>query len=82
MIVVLSGEGRSDLGACRNAQGHCSGDTFAPGPMTVLVDKEIASHSHFNYSPLECAPETYLYVSETWLSEKIRARKQDRKIHQ
>jgi hypothetical protein len=77
MIVVLSGEGRSDLGACRNAQGHCSGDTFAPGPMTVLVDQEIASHLH--YSPLECAPEAYLYVSETWLSEKIRARKQDRR---
>lgn len=68
MIVVLSGEGRSDLGACRNAQGHCSGDTFAPGPMTMLVDQEIASH--FDYSPLELAPETYLYVSETWLSER------------
>lgn len=79
MIVVLSGEGRSDLGACNNAQGYCSGDTFALGPMTVLVDQEIASHSHFEYSPLECAPETYLYVSETWLSEKIRARKQDRR---
>lgn len=79
MIVVLSGEGRSDLGACRNAQGHCSGDTFAPGPMTVLVDQEIASHLH--YSPLECAPATYLYVSETWLSERARERKQhSRKI--
>lgn len=74
MIVVLSGEGRSDLGACRNAQGHCSGDTFAPGPMTVLVDQEIASH--FDYSPLELAPETYLYVSKTRLSELVRERKE------
>lgn len=79
MIVVLSGEGRSDLGACRNAQGHCSGDTFAPGPMTVLVDQEIACHLH--YSPLACAPETYHYASKTWLSEQARARKQNsRKI--
>ena len=36
--------------------------TFAPGPMTVLVDQEIASHLH--YSPLECAPAAYLYVQK------------------
>ena len=42
--------------------------------MTVLVDQqEIASHLH--YSPLG-APATYLYVSETWLSERARERKQ------
>jgi hypothetical protein len=36
MIVVLSGEGPSDLGACNNAQGMCRKPEFVHGPMTVL----------------------------------------------
>ena len=41
MIVVLSGEGAADIGACTNQQGLCSGSDFLPGPMTVLIDQAL-----------------------------------------
>jgi hypothetical protein len=39
MIMVLSGEGPTDIGTCANALGECSGDDFRPGPMAVVIDK-------------------------------------------
>ncbi|MRW85275.1 hypothetical protein GJ698_14415 [Pseudoduganella sp. FT26W] len=41
MILILSGEGPTDLGTCNNAQVECSEDFFSIGPMGVLVDKII-----------------------------------------
>ncbi len=41
MIVVLSGEGPSDLGTCFNQQGICQVPNFIYAPMIFLVDKEI-----------------------------------------
>ncbi|WP_308920337.1 hypothetical protein [Janthinobacterium sp. J1-1] len=41
MILVLSGEGPSDLGICTNAQGRCSDDDFQAGPITVLLEQLI-----------------------------------------
>lgn len=75
MIVVLSGEGPSDLGACNNAQGMCRKPEFVHGPMTVLVDKEI--ECHLRYSVLDTTPEQFIYVSERRLRELAQARKQD-----
>jgi len=75
MIVVLSGEGPSDLGACNNAQGMCRKPEFVHGPMTVLVDKEI--ECHLRYSMLGVTPERYIYLSERRLRELAQARKQD-----
>lgn len=43
MILIVSGEGPTDIGTCTNMQGRCSGKDFKPGPMGVLVDK-IAEH--------------------------------------
>ncbi|MEI7868740.1 MAG: hypothetical protein WCI11_12680 [Candidatus Methylumidiphilus sp.] len=42
MILVLSGEGPTDLGACTNALGQCDGADFAIGPLMVLVDQILA----------------------------------------
>lgn len=76
MIVVLSGEGPSDLGACNNAQGMCQIPEFVHGPMTVLVDKEIESRLH--YSILSQTPLQYFYLPEA----RLRELEQDRKRNQ
>lgn len=39
MLLIVSGEGPTDIGTCTNAQGRCSGFDFKPGPMGVMVDK-------------------------------------------
>lgn len=67
MIVVLSGEGASDLGQCTNNQSECSIPEFSPGPMTVIADKAIAMS--LEYSPLELTPDRYIYLGEEKLKE-------------
>lgn len=62
MIVVLSGEGISDLGGCVNDQGECRLPDFMCGPMTRFVDKEI--ERSIGYSLLESTPECYIFVSK------------------
>lgn len=76
MIVVLSGEGPTDLGNCNNATGACSDQTYSPGPMTVLIDKII--EQRLNYSPLQVAPSTYRYYSERALASRAKARRGNR----
>jgi len=39
MMVLLSGEGPTDLGSCNNALGVCDGLNFIIGPMTVLISQ-------------------------------------------
>ena len=73
MIVVLSGEGPSDLGQCTDAQGTCQIPAFAHGPMTLIADKAIGQS--IGFSMLETTPDRYLYVSETRLKELETARK-------
>ncbi|MCG9059781.1 hypothetical protein LH452_12735 [Laribacter hongkongensis] len=75
MIVVLSGEGPSDLGHCSNGQGQCGIPEFVSGPMTLLVDKEIKDQ--LSYSVLESTPDCYHYLSKTHLGELDAARKQN-----
>jgi len=39
MILIVSGEGPTDIGTCTNGQGRCHGVDFKPGPMGMMVDK-------------------------------------------
>lgn len=75
MIVVLSGEGPTDIGCC-NINDSCSIPDFTAGPMTVLIDELI--DQKLNYSPLAVSPSTYRYYSERALSNRAKARKKDR----
>ncbi|MGL5384775.1 MAG: hypothetical protein ACRC2A_03875 [Enterobacterales bacterium] len=77
MIVVLSGEGASDLGQCSNMQGICQIPEFVFGPMAMLIDKEIESVYH--YSVLDSAPQSYVYISEVRLKELEVQRKNQRR---
>jgi len=77
MIVLLSGEGSTDLGHCNNAQGQCRGEDFDIGPMTLLLDRLI-ENSRLGYSLLGL-PEAYCYVDETALEQRVADRKRQRK---
>ncbi|HEY1081895.1 MAG TPA: hypothetical protein VGE29_06525 [Prosthecobacter sp.] len=39
MILIVSGEGPTDIGRCLNAEARCNDRNFEPGPMATLVDK-------------------------------------------
>lgn len=62
MIVVLSGEGPTDLGQCVNGQDRCQLPEFAYGAMTVITDALLTEA--LGYSLLECTPDRYVYLSE------------------
>ncbi|MFZ4214678.1 hypothetical protein ACOZB2_25120 [Pantoea endophytica] len=67
MIILLSGEGPTDLGTCVNGQGLCRVPDFQYGPMTLLVDKELEAHNY--YSPLETSDESYIFISKPRLTD-------------
>lgn len=67
MIVVLSGEGPTDLGQCGNAQNLCDDGHFQIGPMTVMIDQML--ESRLNYS-LKSTLGGYLYISESALAKR------------
>ncbi|QGH60231.1 hypothetical protein [Serratia proteamaculans] len=77
MIVVLSGEGPSDLGCCRNDQGQCQHPNFLPGPMTCFVDKEI--ERSIDYSLLEITPEQYIFISKIELINAAQRLRENKK---
>lgn len=76
MIVVLSGEGPTDLGQCGNAQNICQDGDFQIGPMTALLDQMLAPR--LGYSP-RTTQGGYLFVSEGALVVQERARKNERR---
>lgn len=76
MIVVLSGEGPSDLGSCVNGQGECLTDDFNYGPMTHFVDKEL--ETLLGFSLLEITPERYIFVSKSELIRLTTVKRQNR----
>lgn len=77
MIVVLSGEGPTDLGQCGNSQSICEDGDFQIGPMTVLLDKMI--ESYLKYS-LQTTPGAYLYVNKVTLAEYAKSLKRGRNV--
>lgn len=78
MIVVLSGEGATDLGQCGNAQNNCEDADFQIGPMTVLLDQMLESRLGYSLRSIPCG---YQYIGEAGLKLRERARKNDgRKI--
>jgi hypothetical protein len=69
MILVLSGEGPTDFGACNNALGQCNGEDFAIGPLTVLISQMVPRLN--GHSILDDRDSLY-YRSETNLREKAK----------
>lgn len=68
MILVLSGEGPTDIGARRP---KVTGWEFVPGPMTWIVDRLLARPDKLNYSVLELhagGADCVCFLSESELS--------------
>jgi hypothetical protein len=72
MMLVLSGEGPTDLGRCRTPAGNCSGGEFEPGPLCVIVDKLL--EPALGYHPLEL-PDRVHFIHKTALSHRARAKR-------
>jgi len=69
MIFVVSGEGPTDIGTCRNGMDSCKGDEFRAGPMTHIIDKLVEPLT--KYSLLQSG--AIEFVSERRLSNvKVR----------
>ena len=66
MILVLSGEGPSDIGSCRVAGGECEGRDFKPGPMAMLIDRLV--EPIWEYSPLGAT--AFIFVSEDLVTSR------------
>lgn len=77
MIVVLSGEGPTDLGQCTDQQDHCSIPQFSVGPMAVILDQII--ETKYGHSLLAITPSCYRYYSERALKQREFVRKQDKR---
>lgn len=72
MMLILSGEGPTDLGACNNAQGVCRPSAYRPGPMAVLLDRLL--EPKLGYRILDTTPDGVWFVSETELAKRAKAR--------
>ncbi len=71
MKLLISGEGPRDLGACNNAQGHCTDGDFNRGPMAIWLArlwKEFERSDSFLWDQAG----SLLYVSERALAEKAK----------
>ena len=77
MLLILSGEGPTDLGSCNTMLGRCSDSDFQPGPMAVLVDQALSPK--LGYSVLRETPATVNFISEAGLSEYERQLKDNRR---
>lgn len=64
MILLVSGEGPSDIGSCINQQQRCSGEDFRPGPMSIIVDR--LTEREVGYSMLDLR--AMEFVGETALA--------------
>ena len=76
MILVLSGEGPSDLGMCTNAQGRCSDINFQPGPITVLLEQLIGRRLG---GALSDNPDAIQFISKARLLEFATKRKANKR---
>ena len=69
MILMLSGEGPSDMGACCTPTGMGEGGEFTPGPMAWLIEKLV--EPIWQYSPLDTT--SCIFISEAALSRQCRS---------
>ena len=67
MYLLLSGEGKGDIGCCNNSQSECSSTDYQPGAMAHIVDKLVEAFIGYEYSHIEYGCVTY--VSEKFIAE-------------
>ena len=65
MVLLLSGEGKGDLGCCDMGLSNCSGEQFTPGPMAWFVDQLIEDKLDFSHIENNCC----YFIPEKKLTE-------------
>lgn len=70
MILVLSGEGPTDLGRCHQNIGQCQGGEFAFGPLGLMAEQWIAQQAGVS---LRASPELIHFVPKQQLGDKTRS---------
>ena len=78
MILLVSGEGPTDIGRCNNGQGQCVGNDFRAGPMAVIIDKlffPLANYSLLDSDAMEFVSEHALSVQSRQLPMTLSAGK-------
>lgn len=78
MLLLLSGEGPSDLGRCALAVAQCDGEAFDTGPMAVLVDQIV--QRVLKYSVLKDVPTSLRYLSKQCLDTVINDQRRNRRM--
>ncbi|MBF0444271.1 MAG: hypothetical protein HQL68_01675 [Magnetococcales bacterium] len=73
MMLLLSGEGVTDLGRCNYSSHSCSNSQFEVGPLAVMVDQLM--QGMLGYSILQKYPNNVEYVSKSGISRKNVAKK-------
>ena len=67
MYLLLSGEGKTDIGVCNPEQEQCEGDQFKAGAMAIIVDQLVGLSQGFDFSHLDS--ERVCFVSENCLAD-------------
>ena len=65
MLLLVSGEGQTDIGAWADGSGQCAGADFRPGPMAVIIDRlveQVAGYSLLDSAAMEFISECTLKV--------------------
>lgn len=75
-MIVMAGEGKTDMGCCTNSQEICSGDTLDTGPVARLLLKLI--HHYLPDWNADCLnlnnpADHFTYLSNGWLSDQTKA---------
>jgi hypothetical protein len=68
MILLLSGEGPTDIGSCVAASDECDGDDFRAGPMAMIIDRLV--EPIWGYSALDAM--AFIYAPERTLALRSR----------
>jgi hypothetical protein len=54
MYLLLSGEGKGDLGVCYPATDHCDRPNFQEGPMALIIDQLVEQFLGYEMSHIDC----------------------------
>jgi hypothetical protein len=69
--IIVSGEGRTDIGGSHSGQAIATGVDFDKGPMSSLIEKILERHlPNWNKDLLEDAPLIFKYVSHGYLKRQ------------
>lgn len=77
MLLMMSGEGPSDIGRCAQPIGTCRNGDVEYGPMAILVDQVLASR--LAYSVLNDTPEQVIFISKQAIEAEIVTSKANRR---